>query len=210
VAAGGAEAHHDVGSETTSSRDQRRLEVAFGGNRSVLTEPTTGLLRRGTGVRIPPGAPSWSLENIAAALAHRESPPAARVLSERSEPKGRARQFWPDFGGLADPVGAGAPRQTTPSPDRSQPASRDTLVHFWSVVPPADRRLRIAVCSLPMCCAWMPSSPAMREAGARFMATWYRRTYGRGRRRLVGGGSAALLCSGSCQRRTLSVAESSV
>jgi len=26
---------------------------------------------------------------------------------------------------------------------------------------------------------------ATREAGARFMATWYRRTYGRGRRRLV-------------------------
>ena len=30
------------------------------------------------------------------------------------------------------------------------------------------------------------TATATREAGARFMATWYRRTYGRGRRRLVG------------------------
>jgi DNA-binding XRE family transcriptional regulator len=29
------------------------------------------------------------------------------------------------------------------------------------------------------------TATATREAGARFMATWYRRTYGRGRRRLV-------------------------
>ena len=41
------------------------------------------------------------------------------------------------------------------------------------------------------------TATATREAGARFMATWYRRTYGRGRRRLVEAGIMLLDRSGS-------------
>ncbi len=36
------------------------------------------------------------------------------------------------------------------------------------------------------------TATATREAGVRFMATWYRRTYGRGRRRLVPVGRVAV------------------
>src|SRR6266436_4068423 len=46
-----------------------------------------------------------------------------------------------------------------------------------------DGRLVVAISSRPHFSK--PTTTATREAGAQFMATWYRRTYGRGRRRLV-------------------------
>jgi DNA-binding transcriptional regulator YiaG len=44
---------------------------------------------------------------------------------------------------------------------------------------------RLAATFNPRTCFGKLTATATREAGARFMATWYRRTYGRGRRPLV-------------------------
>jgi DNA-binding transcriptional regulator YiaG len=49
----------------------------------------------------------------------------------------------------------------------------------------AARDGRLAATFNPRPCFGKLTATATREAGARFMATWYRRTYGRGRRRLV-------------------------
>jgi len=49
----------------------------------------------------------------------------------------------------------------------------------------AARDGRLAATFNPRPCFGKLTATATREAGARFMATWYRRTYGRGRRRLL-------------------------
>ena len=49
----------------------------------------------------------------------------------------------------------------------------------------AARDGRLAATFNPRPCFGKLTATATREAGARFMATWYRRIYGRGRRRLV-------------------------
>jgi len=49
----------------------------------------------------------------------------------------------------------------------------------------AARDGRLAATFNPRPCFGKLTATATREAGTRFMATWYRRTYGRGRRRLV-------------------------